>query len=120
MARNGDLPRWVAAIHPRYEVPHRAEVAVATVVCALVLTVDLRGAIGFSSFGVLLYYLIANVSAFTQPAADRKFPKSLQVAGALGCVVLVATLPPVTIGVGIAVFVVGVAYRFSRTRYLHE
>ena len=27
MARGGDLPRWLAAVHPRYQVPHRAEVA---------------------------------------------------------------------------------------------
>src|SRR5690606_27995689 len=67
MARNADLPRWLAAVHPRFRVPHRAEVVVAVAVCALVLTVDLRGAIGFSSFGVLIYYLIANVSAYTQP-----------------------------------------------------
>ena len=35
-------------------------------VAILVLTTDLRGAIGFSSFGVLTYYAVANASAFTQ------------------------------------------------------
>ena len=25
MAREGDLPRWLAAVHPRFQVPHRAE-----------------------------------------------------------------------------------------------
>ena len=68
MAREGDLPRWLAAVHPRFTVPHRAEVALAVVVCILVLGVDLRGAIGFSSFGVLLYYFVANAAAFSQPA----------------------------------------------------
>ena len=34
--------------------PHRAELSVAAIVVVLVLTTDLRGAIGFSSFGVLL------------------------------------------------------------------
>ena len=53
MARNGDLPGWLAAVHPRYRVPGHAELAVAAVVSVLVLTTDLRGAIGFSSFGVL-------------------------------------------------------------------
>jgi APA family basic amino acid/polyamine antiporter len=46
MARNGDLPRSLASVHPRYRVPHRAEIALAAVVSVLVLTVDLRGAIG--------------------------------------------------------------------------
>ena len=53
MARHADLPRWLAAVHPRYRTPHRAEITIAVIVSLLVLTVDLRGAIGFSSFGVL-------------------------------------------------------------------
>ncbi len=63
MARERDLPHGLAAIHPRWRVPHRAELAVAAVAVILVLTVDLRTAIGFSSFGVLLYYAIANLAA---------------------------------------------------------
>jgi APA family basic amino acid/polyamine antiporter len=116
MAREGDLPRWLAAVHPRFLVPHRAELALAVVVCVLVLTVDLRGAIGFSSFGVLLYYLVANIAAFTQPRAQRRYPRALQALGAIGCVALVATLPPVGILVGIAVLLVGAGYRVVRLR----
>jgi APA family basic amino acid/polyamine antiporter len=111
MARESDLPRWLAAVHPRYRVPHHAEVALAVLVSGLVLTVDLRGVIGFSSFGVLLYYLVANVSAFTQDASHRRFPRFLQVLGAAGCGVLAATLPLSSVLVGIGVFAVGVAYR---------
>ena len=114
MARRADLPPWLAAVHPRYEVPHRAEVAVAVVVSVLVLTVDLRDAIGFSSFGVLLYYLIANLSAFTQPPEQRRFPRWLQVVGAAGCLLLVATLPWRAVLAGLLVYAVGIAYRASR------
>ena len=114
MARQSDLPGWLAAVHPRYQVPHRAEITLAVVVSLLVLAVDLRGAIGFSSFGVLLYYLIANVSAFTQPAEQRRFPRWLQVVGAAGCLLLVATLPWQAVVSGLAVFAVGVGYRALR------
>jgi APA family basic amino acid/polyamine antiporter len=114
MSREGDLPRWVAAVHPRFRVPHRAEVAVAVVVSALVLMVDLRGAIGFSSFGVLVYYFVANVSAFTQPSARRRFPRMMQVLGAVGCSVLVATLPWPAVAIGAGVFGLGFAYRGLR------
>jgi APA family basic amino acid/polyamine antiporter len=107
MARERDLPGWLAAVHPRFRVPHRAEVALAVVVCVLVLTVDLRGAIGFSSFGVLLYYLTANLSAYSQSAEHRRFPRGLQVLGAVGCAVLVVTLPVSAVLVGLLVFVVG-------------
>ncbi|MEY2847671.1 MAG: hypothetical protein RI885_336, partial [Actinomycetota bacterium] len=95
MAREGDLPRWLAAVHPRFAVPHRAELAVAAVVVTLVLTLDVRGAIAFSSFGVLLYYFVANLSALRQPPDQRRFPRALAVVGAVACLALVATLPPV-------------------------
>lgn len=114
MAREQDLPSWLAAVHPRYQVPHRAEVVLAVVICAVIAVADLRGAIGFSSFGVLIYYLVANIAAFTQPAADRRYPKALQILGALACVVLVATLPPMSIALGIAVFLIGIVLRVIR------
>ncbi|MFJ4208555.1 APC family permease [Paenarthrobacter sp. NPDC089675] len=116
MAREHDLPQALAAVHPRYKVPYRAEVTIAVVVCAIIAVADLRGAIGFSSFGVLLYYLVANIAAFTQPAADRRYPKALQVLGAIACVVLVATLPPLSVGLGVLMFAVGVTYRWIRLR----
>lgn len=65
MARDRHLPRWLAAVHPRFKVPFRAELVVGAVVAALAATADIRGAIGFSSFGVLVYYAIANASALT-------------------------------------------------------
>ncbi len=111
MARERDLPGWLAAVHPRFLVPHRAEIAIALVVCVLVATVDLRGAIGFSSFGVLLYYVIANASAVTQPADQRRYPRVLAVFGIIGCLALVVTLPPLSIVVGLGVIAVGIGYR---------
>lgn len=116
MAREADLPRWLAAVHPRYHVPHRAELTLAAAVCVLVLTVDLRGAIGFSSFGVLLYYVVANLAAFTQSADRRRWPRALQVAGTVGCLVLVVTLPWTAVATGAAVFAVGALYRAARLR----
>jgi len=111
MARNGDLPRWLAAVHPRNQVPHHAELAVGAAVAVLVLTTDLRAAIGFSSFGVLLYYAVANASAWTQDAAHRRWPRWLNVLGGVACVVLVAALPAADIAAGIVVLAVGVVGR---------
>ncbi|NTW42058.1 MAG: APC family permease, partial [Cellulomonadaceae bacterium] len=118
MARHGDLPAPLAAVHPRFAVPHRAEVALAVAVGALVLTVDLRGAIGFSSFGVLTYYLVANLSALTQGAESRLFPRWLAVVGAVGCVVLAVTLPVQAVVGGLVVVAVGVAVRAARLAWL--
>ncbi|MCJ1674872.1 MULTISPECIES: APC family permease [unclassified Rathayibacter] len=119
MARNGDLPRALAVIDPVRSVPRRAEIAVGLIVVVLVLVADLRSAIGFSSFGVLLYYLVANVAALTQEAPHRRYPRPLAVVGVAGCLLLVATLPPASIAGGVAVLAAGAAYRLlaqSRVR----
>lgn len=116
MAREGDLPRGLAAVHPRFGVPHRAEVALAIVVCLVILAVDVRSAIAFSSFGVLLYYLVANLAAFTQRPDQRRYPRALPVIGAMGCVVLVVTLPIVGSVTGVGVLAIGVVYRLVRLR----
>ena len=111
MARNGDLPRALSAVEERRQVPARAELAVAGVVALLVVSTDLRGAIGFSSFGVLLYYAVANASAFTQDDAHRRWPRAFNVVGLVGCVTLVATLPVASVAVGVAVLLGGVVLR---------
>lgn len=113
MARNADLPVWLAAVHPRFGVPHRAEVVLAVVVAALVLVTDLRGAIGFSSFGVLAYYFVANLAALRQ-RGGRRYPRWLQILGLVGCATLVATLPVEAVIAGLAVYAVGVGYRAMR------
>ncbi|MFE7844404.1 APC family permease [Microbacterium sp. NPDC057407] len=117
MAREGDLPRLLDAVHPRWHVPHRADAAIAAVVVVLVALIDLRGAIGFSSFGVLLYYLVANIAAFRQRGGARRYPRVLQIIGAAGCVVLVSTLPWESVVAGVLVALAGVAYRMLRLRF---
>ncbi|WP_338598014.1 APC family permease [Saccharopolyspora sp. SCSIO 74807] len=111
MARGNDLPGFLAAVHPRRRVPHHAEVVVAAIVVVLVLTTDLRGAIGFSSFGVLVYYAIANAAAFTQPAQQRRWPRAINVLGLSGCLTLAATLPVASVLAGLVVFAAGLLGR---------
>ncbi|WP_350349265.1 APC family permease [Agromyces sp. G08B096] len=111
MARDRELPAALSSVSRRARVPWVAEVAVAAAIIVLVLVVDLRGAIGFSSFGVLVYYLVANLSAATQPAAERRIPRWLSIAGAIGCLVLVVTLPWPSVVGGVAVFAVGAGIR---------
>jgi len=116
MAREGDLPRILANVDARWHVPRNAEIAVVAVVVAIVALGDIRGAIGFSSFGVLLYYLVANIAAFRQTGDARRYPRILQVVGATGCVALVVTLPWPSVPVGIGVLLVGLGYRMLRLR----
>ncbi|MER6991912.1 APC family permease [Saccharopolyspora hirsuta] len=118
MAREHDLPAPLAAIHPRFATPHRAELLIVAAVVVLVLVADLRGAIGFSSFGVLVYYAIANASALTLPPSQRWFPRALPALGLAGCAVLAFALPWTSVLAGLACFAVGAAlwaWRHRRT-----
>lgn len=117
MARNRDLPTWLGAVHPRFRVPHHAELALAVLVSVLVLAGDLRSVIGFSSFGVLVYYAIANTSALTQPAQQRRWPRALNVLGILGCLTLAATLPVASMLAGVGMFAAGLIGRLIVRNY---
>ena len=101
MARDHHLPAGLAAVHPRFGVPHRAEVAVGVVVAILAAVADVRGVIGFSSFAVLVYYAVANASAWT--IGGRVIPAI----GLLGCVVLAVALPGQAVAAGAAVLLLG-------------
>ncbi|MFK5689269.1 APC family permease [Ornithinimicrobium sp. LYQ92] len=116
MARDGHLPSRLTALSARGQVPRAAEVAVGAVVLLVVLSVDLRGAIGFSSFGVLLYYAVANASALTLPAPARP-SSAVPVLGLVGCLVLAFSLPLDSVLAGAVLVGLGlVAYPITRAR----
>jgi len=109
MARDRHLPYALATVHPRFKVPHRAELVVGAVVATLAATADLRSAIGFSSFGVLVYYAIANASAWTLSPAENRPPRIVPVVGLVGCVALALALPISSVISGAVVLAVGAA-----------
>jgi APA family basic amino acid/polyamine antiporter len=109
MARDRHLPGALDAVHPRHQVPHRAEVLVGAVVAVLVCLTDLRGAIGFSSFCVLGYYAVANASAFTLRRDEHRPARRIPVLGLVGCLVLAASLPLTSVLTGLGVLALGAA-----------
>jgi APA family basic amino acid/polyamine antiporter len=109
MARGHHLPAALARVDERRGVPWVAELVVGAVVLAVVLVVDLRGAIGFSSFGVLLYYAVANAAAWTL-RGDWGPARTVPVLGLVGCLVLAATLPTASVVGGLVVLALGLLW----------
>lgn len=109
MARDRYLPRYLTLVHPRFGVPHRAEIAVGLVVAVLAATTDIRGAIGFSSFAVLVYYAVANAAAWTLSPAEGRPPRLIPIIGMVGCIVVAFALPFTSVLAGLVVFAVGIA-----------
>ena len=111
MARNGDLPHPLAAVHAQFRVPHIATWVLGAVVAVMILLGDVREVIGFSSAGVLTYYFVANLAAWTQTGEHRRYPRWWQLVGMVLCAVLVVTLPWQSVLGALAVYAVGFAGR---------
>lgn len=116
MAANRDLPRFFDAVHPRYRIPHRAELGVGILVALIVAFTDLRSAIGFSAFTVLTYYAVTNASALKLAPDERLWPRWVAIAGLAGCVLLALMLPLESVLAGAAVLAVGVGVFVLRRR----
>ncbi|UEL26983.1 APC family permease [Pseudarthrobacter sp. L1SW] len=112
MARERDLPGFLARVGGRHTVPYAAELAVAAVVILLLVTTDVMTVVGFSSFGVLIYYAVANAAAYTLPVHPGYAPKWLNAAGFLACLLLAFTLPPAPVLTMAGVLAAGVAGRW--------
>ncbi|TXR99744.1 amino acid permease [Streptomyces sp. col6] len=109
MARDHHLPHALAAVHSKFQVPHRAELVVGAVVAVLAATTDVRGAIGFSSFGVLAYYAIANASAWTLTPDEGRPARIVSAVGLAGCLMLAFALPASSVISGAVVLAAGAA-----------
>jgi len=107
MSANRDLPAFFSAVHPRYRVPHRAEVAVGAIVASVAAVADIRSVIGFSSFAVLTYYAIANAAAWTLEPQQRRWPRLLAAFGLVGSLTLAVTLPAISVIAGAALLCSG-------------
>ncbi|MGO0578096.1 APC family permease [Ornithinimicrobium panacihumi] len=108
MARDGHLPKVVATVAGPDAIPRVAELVVGVAVLIVVLFADLRGAIGFSSFGVLLYYAVANASAFTL-RHEWKLGGVVPVVGLVGCLLLAVSLPVGSVLGGAVLVLAGIA-----------
>ena len=75
MAANGELPRWLGAVHPDTRSRTGPTWSSAVSSPSWSSLTDVRHAIGFSSFCVLAYYAIANAAAWTLPPEQRRWPR---------------------------------------------
>lgn len=83
------------------------ELAVAAAAIGVILVADVRGATGFSSLAVLVYYAIANASEFTLARDERRSSRVVSVLGLIGCVALGASLPAASIIGGTGLLTLG-------------
>lgn len=87
MAEDDELPK-LFELRNRFGSPWVAEVIIAAGAIALAAIGEIVWVIGFSSFSVLFYYAVGQLSASTQPKAERVMPRALNYLGAALCITL--------------------------------
>lgn len=113
MSRNSDIPHDFSILGAGQN-PWRSVVLVGVIAILVAAFAPFTTAVAISSFGTLLYYTIANLSALRLKKEQRTFPLALSVAGLIGCLGLAFSLAPIEIAIGIAILLVGLSYRAAR------
>jgi basic amino acid/polyamine antiporter, APA family len=116
MARRGDLPRGLAAVHERFGSPGRAVLVIGAVAAIVAATGTLRGVAAAASFTILVYYGIANVAALRMPAEAKILPDVVPWIGVVSCALLLVSLDGATMLTGTAVLAAGLLGRLLLRR----
>jgi basic amino acid/polyamine antiporter, APA family len=117
MARRGDLPAFLAHVHPRYEVPDRAVLLIGAVAAVVAATGTLRGVAAAAAFTILIYYGIANYAALRMPRAAKLYSDAVPAIGLVACILLSVSLAWPTIRTGLLVLAAGFVFRFLWHRW---
>jgi basic amino acid/polyamine antiporter, APA family len=113
MARRKDLPISLSQLHPKFNTPHYPIWITGVLMALLVLVADLSKVVAISTFALLFYYSMANISALRLKAEERLYPRFLPILGAASCLgLLVFTLFALTqaLLIGIAGLAAGIIY----------
>jgi APA family basic amino acid/polyamine antiporter len=92
MARRKDLPQELCKLHPKRNTPVYTVWIIGVAMALLALFADLSRVVAVSSFGLLFFYTIANVSALRLKVKKRTYPKILPAVGAVSCVFMLGFL----------------------------
>jgi len=88
MAKRNDLPQALSELHPKYNTPYYSVWIVGFLMALLVLFIDLAKVVAISTFAMLFYYVIANVSALRLKTQKRIYPLVVPASGAFTCLTL--------------------------------
>jgi len=88
MSRKGDLPLILSKLHTRYNSPYVSIIAVGFIMSVFILFFDLTKILTMSTFAMIFYYIIGNVSALR--LRDTNLPRYIPVIGLLTCLILLS------------------------------
>jgi len=113
MARRKDLPQALSKLDPKYNTPYYSVWIAGFLMALLVLFIDLAKVVAISTFAMLFYYAVANVSALRLKAQKRLYPSivpALGTATCLGLLVFILFVSPQAWDLGAAGLAAGAIY----------
>jgi APA family basic amino acid/polyamine antiporter len=130
MARDGLLPKWASAVHPKYRTPHITTVVTGVVVALGSLVMDENEIYDLTNIGTLSAFAIVCLGVLvlriTEPDRPRPFRVPfvwpVAIVGALACLYVMTGLPwhawerfGIWLAIGLAIYFL-YGYRHSRLR----
>jgi APA family basic amino acid/polyamine antiporter len=123
MARRNALPSVLSQLHPKYRTPYFSIWTTGAVIAILVLLIDLSKVVAISSFSLLFYYSLANVSALRLRIEERLYPKFVPLFGAFSCLGLLTFIFFISTQawvIGLAGLATGIVFYAAKKKINHN
>lgn len=120
MARREDLPKVFGKLHSKYNTPYCSVWTVGVLMALLVLFIDLTRVVAVSTFALLFYYCLANVSALRLEKKDKMYPQVVSVLGVAACcalLIFILFVSPQAWIIGVTGLVVGAVFYVAKENF---
>jgi APA family basic amino acid/polyamine antiporter len=120
MAKRKDIPEALSKLHPKHNTPYYSIWISGALMALLVLMIDISKVVAISTFALLFYYSLANISALRLKLEERLYPRFVPVLGTATCLALLIFIFFASTQawiIGIAVLIAGVAYYAAKKKF---
>ncbi len=119
MARRKDLLQALSKLHRKYHTPYYSIWILGALMTFLVLAIDLSRVVTISTFALLFYYALANISALRLKAQNRVYPRVVSALGAVTCIALLIFILFASLQswiIGVTFLTIGAVYYFAKQK----
>jgi len=121
MAKRKDIPEALSKLHPKHNTPYYSIWISGALMALLVLIIDLSKVVAISTFALLFYYSVANISALRLTPEKRLYPRFIPIFGTGSCLALLVFIffaSPKAWMIGSAVLMAGLVYYAAKKKFL--
>jgi APA family basic amino acid/polyamine antiporter len=123
MARRKDVPQVLNKLHPKYNTPYYSIWIIGALMTLLVLFIDLSKVVAISTFALLFYYSLSNISAVRLKIQKRLYPRFVPLLGTATCLALLIFILFASIQawlIGVAGLAAGAFYYVAKNKIRQE